>query len=169
MEEHASGIEACEEAISLISSLGGGGSFIQLKGRIKSVSKKLTEMTKLGDKFEAYAPLISSLAEIASKAEPNVVTKILDLLRELKAQIETTRAADEAWEQTRKELWESELADLTNQRNNLTTKRNNLTNSIENYTKIITDNQEKFEFHSQEAERYKFLLEDQIAWCEAEQ
>lgn len=98
MAEHQSGIEACEEAISLIASLGGGGSFIQLKGRIKSVSKKLTEMTKLGDKFEAYAPLISSLAEIASKAEPNVVTKILDLLRELKAQIETTRAADEAWE-----------------------------------------------------------------------
>jgi len=66
-------------------------------------------------------------------------------------------------------MWDAELTDLTNQRNNLTTKRNNLSTSIENYTSIIDDNQTKFEMHAEEAERYKFLLEDQIVWCEAEQ
>jgi len=84
MTEHDEGLAACTEAIQLISSLGAGSSFIQLKGRIKAVSKKLESMTHLNEKYAAYAPLISSLSQIASNAPPGVVTQIIGLIKALK-------------------------------------------------------------------------------------
>jgi len=169
MAEHDSGIAACQEAVSLISSLGAGGSFIQLKGRIKAVGKKLADMTHLDAKFQAYAPLITSLTELANSATPGAVQQIVQLLSALRAQIENTRAADDSWEQERKTMWDNELTDLTNQRDNLTKKRNNLSAAIENYTSIIDDNQEKYEINVQDVERFKYLLEDTTANCDAEQ
>merc|ERR1712110_656037 len=64
--EHEAGVTACQDAVNLVASLSRGALFIQLQGRIKSVSKRLSDMTHLNDKFTAYAPLINSFAQITS-------------------------------------------------------------------------------------------------------
>jgi len=67
---------------------------------------------------------VTSLSQIAATAEPSSIAKIVELLRDLRGEIEKTRAADAAWEQEKREMWEKELADLTATRNHLTEKRN---------------------------------------------
>jgi len=63
-------------------------------------------------------------------------------------------------ETTRRELWEKEFADLTNQRNTKTERRNNLMTNIANYAILIEDNKAAYEFHSGEAARYETLLDE---------
>merc|ERR1719446_734760 len=67
-QEHADGISACQDAVNLLSSMGRGALFIQLQGRIKSVTKRLEDMTHLNDKFTAYQPLVQSFSQIASSS-----------------------------------------------------------------------------------------------------
>merc|ERR1711881_527818 len=116
-----------------------------LQGRIKSVSKRLSDMTHLNDKFTAYAPLINSFAQIASSSNnPQLLAQITSLLNTLKNQIAATRAADAGWEDRKAAAWAKELADLHAQ--------------ILNYNNIIRENQEKSEMHRAEAVKFQYLL-----------
>merc|ERR550537_1858532 len=125
--EHEAGVTACRDAVNLVASLSRGALFIQLQGRIKSVSKRLSDMTHLNDKFTAYAPLINSFAQIASSSNnPQLLAQITSLLTTLKNQIAATRAADAGWEDRKAAAWAKELADLTAQRDSLTERRNSL-------------------------------------------
>merc|ERR1712139_198825 len=125
--EHESGVTACKDAVNLVASLSRGALFIQLQGRIKSVSKRLSDMTHLNDKFTAYAPLINSFAQIDSSSNnPQLLAQITQLLTTLKNQIASTRAADAGWEDRKAAAWAKELAGLTAQRDALTERRNSL-------------------------------------------
>merc|ERR1712110_508386 len=168
--EHEAGVTACQDAINLVASMSRGALFIQLQGRIKSVSKRLSDMTHLNDKFTAYAPLINSFAQIASSSNnPQLLAQITSLITTLKNQIEATRAADAGWEDRKAAAWAKELADLTAQRDSLTERRNSLQAQILNYNNIIRENQEKSGMHRAEAVKFQYLLEQQTAWCNAEQ
>merc|ERR1712151_1457750 len=161
--EHEAGVTACQDAVNLVASLSRGALFIQLQGRIKSVSKRLSDMTHLNNKFTAYAPLINSFAQIASSSNnPQLLAQITSLLTTLKNQIAATRAADAGWEDRKAAAWAKELADLTERRNSLQAQ-------ILNYNNIITENMEKSEMHRAEAVKFQYLLEEQTAWCNAEQ
>lgn len=166
MAHHQFALDSVDEAISLISSLAAGMSFFQIKGKIENVSAKLQELTHVSEQFEVYGPIIASLSQLAMNSAPTAIANILDLLRELRTQIEYTRAQDEALETERRQLWEAELNDLTNQRNNLTDRRNTLTGNIENYGNIIVENEDKTVFHSGEFERFVVLFNDQEVWCQ---
>jgi len=65
--------------------MGRGALFIQLQGRIKSVTKRLEDMTHLNDKFTAYQPLIQSFSQIASSStNPELLAQITKLISTLK-------------------------------------------------------------------------------------
>jgi len=126
-------------------------------------------MTHLANKYEIFTPIISSLSQVASNANPNAIAKILDLLRDLQTQIEYTKGQDEALETERRTLWAQELTDLTNQRNHLTDRKHTLTSNIENYNRIIEENIEKTEFHAGEFARYTVLYDNTKVMCDGEQ
>jgi len=107
----ADAIDAVREATTLLNSLRAGTSFVQLKGKMQKIQARL-ESTKSTKHTHIYTPLLKALAQITSKADKEIINRILDLLSSLETQLVQGRATIEETEATQAALWASELENL---------------------------------------------------------
>lgn len=146
LADNVDAIDATREAITLLNALRAGTSFVQLKGKMQKVQARL-ENTKTSKHTHIYTPLLKALAQITSKADKEVIARILDLLNNLAAQLEQARATIEETEATQAALWDQELADLTEEHARLVQDIEDTEADIANREEIVADATEAQQFH----------------------
>jgi len=139
LSEHEQGVKALDGAIQLLQHLQSGSSFVQLKHRFEKVTQELVEVAKSSSKGNLYTPLITALAELAEKANPEMVGKIMTLFNELRATFVADQQASTNVENKQMKQWTSLKADLETEKDQLNEKRADLERQIEGYNKIISD------------------------------
>jgi hypothetical protein len=142
-------IDAVREAITLLNSLRAGTSFVQLKGKMQKVQARL-ENTKSAKHTHIYTPLLKALAQITSKADKEVIARILEFLNTLSTQLVTGRATIEETEATQHALWTRELADLTAEHQRLVEDKEATEAEIASREQAIADATELSHFHEGE-------------------
>lgn len=143
-EEYASrladreqGIHALDAAISLLQHLQSGSSFIQLRKRFEKVTTELLEVSKKSKTGHLYTPLITALTELAAKASPETITKILGLFNELRQKFVADQQTETNVENNQMKSWISLKTDLETEREQLNDRRIELEGQIEGYHRII--------------------------------
>ena len=163
IQDHEDALSAVAEAQQLVQSLQSGALFIQLKTRFAKITAKLNEHKA---KHILYQPIIKSLAELASRADQEVVKKILALLKSLTDALNESKVGEDATEEQQAADWAQLSTDLLAERQTLTQKKQSLEESIESYKKIISDAEDKITQHANELDNNKVLLDEQQTWCD---
>jgi len=137
MGEHEQGVKALDGAIQLLQHLQSGTSFVQLKSRFERVTAELVETSKTSSRGHLYEPLISALTELASKASPEMIGKILTLFNELRATFVADQQSATNIENKQMKAWTSLKADLETEKDQLLEKRADLERQRDGYIAII--------------------------------
>ncbi len=158
LADNIDAISACQEAIQLLNALRSGTSFVQLKNKFQKVAERL-QSTKTSKHTHVYTPLIKALAQISSKADQEVIKRILDLLNNLLAQLQQAKATIEQTEATQAALWAEELENLIEEHARLSTDKSNTEESIEEREETIQISQEAMDRHLKAAENAAVSLD----------
>lgn len=162
-KDYEDALSAVSDAQQLVQSLQNGALFIQLKSKFTRVTNQLSVHKT---KHFLYQPLIKSLTELASKADPEIVNKILALLESLGDALNESKNNEKTTEEKRTASWAQLSEDLMKERQTLTQKKQNLEENIDSYKNIIADAETQINQHSTELENNKLLLEQQEKWCD---
>lgn len=162
-KEHTEAIAAIDEATVLIQHLKTGTSFVQLKNHFSRVTGT---MEAYKHKHALWTPVIQAMAQLANRADQATVKKILDLLANIRANLEKSLGVEQKQEEDQVALWKTTLANLLKQKASLLAKKRSLEANIVTYTKIIEESQQKIEEHSAELEENRQGLKEKTEWCE---
>eukprot|EP01017_Pseudomicrothorax_dubius_P001391 TRINITY_DN0_c45_g1_i7.p1 TRINITY_DN0_c45_g1~~TRINITY_DN0_c45_g1_i7.p1 ORF type:complete len:372 (+),score=132.84 TRINITY_DN0_c45_g1_i7:43-1158(+) len=166
LAEHQQGIKALDGAIQLLNHLQSGTSFVQLKKRFERVTAELLETQKASRNGHLYSPLIQALADLASKATPEMIAKILKLFNELRTAFARDSQVATQIENKQQESWTSLKVDLETERDALQEKRTNLERQIEGYRAIIEDCNRNIEYLTKQLELATENLNATVEHCE---
>lgn len=161
--EYSDSVDAVQEAIDLIATLKTGDATL-IQTKLVALQTRLTKAVK-GSRA-LYAPLVASLAEVATKADQNTVHKILGLLAELKSELEISQSEDTEVEDKRQadfDVYSAEISDTISSKkahlSNLKEKKANLESTITQAESDLSNAQDKLA-------TYQDLLEQQVAQCD---
>jgi len=161
-------IDACGQAIQLLNALRSGTSFVQLKNKFSKVSERL-QATKSSKHAHIYTPIIKALAQITSKADQEIIGRILDLLTNLQSQLQAAKATIETTETTQAALWETELETLTEEHATLTSQIAQTELDIEDRQETIQVSDEAMKSHINAAVNAANTLTAVEAECKAKE
>ena len=111
--------------------------------------------------------MIQALVQVStSSSSSDAVQEILELLKQLRTNIEKDLEEATVQEENRKASWKSEKALLTTQKNNAQQRKGVLETNIDNYRVIIEQNEANAEVHDGEQLRFQELNENWQADCD---
>jgi len=168
MGEHEQGVKALDGALQLLQHLQSGTAFVQLKHRFEKATAELIEVSKLSAKGSLYAPLITALAELAEKASPEMIAKIMTLFNELRSAFVADQQASTNIENKQMKQWISLKADLETEKDQLNEKRADLERQIDGYTKIIHDCKKNIKYLNGQIKNATDNLNHEISTCAAQ-
>jgi len=161
--EYEDSIDAVVEAIDLISTLKTGDAALiqtkltQLQGRLSKAVKGSRAL---------YAPMVASLAEIASKADQGTVHKILSLLAELKSELEISRSEDTDTEEQSQADYDEYEATITSTIAEKKAHLAYLKEKKDNLESTLAQAESDLDNAKQKLATYEDLLEKQVAQCD---
>jgi len=165
MSDHENGVKALDGAIQLLQHLQAGTSFIQLKKRFDGVMAELVDVSQKSKSSHLFAPLISALAQLAEKASPETIKKILELFNQLRNQFVKDQQTLTNVENNQMASWISLKADLETEKEQLNDKRADLERQIEGYRKIIADCKQNIQYETEQLELANTNLQATIDSC----
>lgn len=139
-----------------------GSSYAQLKNRFDAVQKKLEENTAHGALFQ---PIITALTELATKVDQGAISKIIQLLQQLRQQLVEAQGNLRDTEERQVNRWAEFSSHLTNEHNRLVDRKQQLESAITNYRENIETSVHFLEVHQLELESSQEALEAQEQWC----
>eukprot|EP00744_Colponema_vietnamica_P000272 GILI01000484.1.p1 GENE.GILI01000484.1~~GILI01000484.1.p1 ORF type:complete len:384 (-),score=169.03 GILI01000484.1:68-1219(-) len=103
MKDHDDALAAVSEAKTLVAKLraeGSQASLLQINNRVTSLTQLSSKLMKSYHNSKSgfaqfYEPVISTLAQLAEKANPETVSRILDLLEKLRIALAESRQRDQ--------------------------------------------------------------------------
>lgn len=161
--EYSDSIDAIDEAIDLIATLKTGDAAL-IQTKLIALQVRISKSVK-GSRA-LYAPLVASLAEVASKADQGTVHKILDLLAELRSELSASQSEDTEIEDQRQADYDSYSASIEA---TIIKKQSHLANLKEKKTyleKTIAQAESDLVNAQNKLATYEDLLEQQIAQCD---
>jgi len=161
-------IEACSLAIQLLNSLRSGTSFVQLKSKFEKVTEKL-QSTKSINHAHIYTPIIKALAQISSKADQEIIIKILNLLDSLLKQLKEAKTTIENTEKEQADSWATALQNLKNEHDNLTARNRQLKEDIKQKEDNLESAKKNEDHHAYMAYSEAKLYSATQSECESKQ
>jgi hypothetical protein len=168
LAEHEQCVKALDGAIQLLQHLQSGTSFVQLKKRFEKVTAELVETSKSSSKGHLYEPLISALTELAAKASPEIISKILTLFNQLRSTFVADQQAATNIENKQMKAWISLKADLETERDQLQEKRSDLERQRDGYLAIIAEAKKNIKYLNAQLKSANANLARTTATCAAQ-
>jgi predicted RNase H-like nuclease (RuvC/YqgF family) len=162
--EYTDSVDAVNEAMDLIAQLKTGDATL-IQTKIIALQTRLNKAVSKGSR-SLYAPMVASLAELASTADQNTVHKILNLLADLKTELEASQSEDADTEERQQAEFDEYEATITH---TIADKKDRLASLKEKkQTLESTISQAESDLGSAEQKQatYEDLLAQQIEQCD---
>lgn len=169
--EHNEALVAIGDAIASfgrIKTVGAGASFIQTN-KLQAVQDKVTKVLNKSKTLKTmYAPIIMSLATLATSADPEAVEKIINLMHKIKTALATSLKEDQDNEATEAADWVIEKATIENTISTLNSQIHTLKTDISKYELRIEEAKGIIAAQIKTRDEEIQLLADETIWCAEE-